>query len=100
MEIAVKNPSEKLAAHNDALYPLMEELRLAFVNVINQGTDMAKFVKAVERLNEFRQFINSTENIGFVVGPDNWRFAIFPLTGDPQKDINQIALNLPKKQMN
>ena len=54
MEIAVKNPSEKLAAPNDALYPLMEELRLAFVNVINQGTDVAKFVKAVERLNEFR----------------------------------------------
>jgi len=98
--VAVKNPSEKLAAHNDALYPLMEELRQVFIKVVNQSADMAEFIKAVEHLNEFRRFINSAENIGFIVGPDNWRFAVFPLTGDPQKDIGQIALDLPKKQMN
>jgi len=96
----VKNPSEKFAAHKDALYPLMDELRQAFIRVVNQNADMTEFVKAVERLNEFRQFINNTENIGFVVGPDNWRFAVFPLTDDPQKNIDQIALNLPKKLMN
>ncbi|MBI2065031.1 MAG: hypothetical protein HYT62_03210 [Candidatus Yanofskybacteria bacterium] len=81
----MKSPSEKLAAHNNILYPLMEEVGQAFIEVVNQGADMAKFVKVVERLNEFRQFVNSAENIGFVVGPDNWRFAVFPLTGDPQK---------------
>ena len=96
----MKSPSEKFAAHNDALDPLMEKLRRAFIRVVNQGADTTEFAKAVERLNEFRQFINNAENIGFIVGPNNWRFAVFPLTGDPQKDIDQIALSIPKKQMN
>lgn len=96
----MKSPSEKFAAHNEALGPLMKELRRAFIEVVNRGADMAEFAKAVEHLNEFRQFINSTENIGFIVGPDNWRFAVFPLTGDHQKDVDQIAMNIPKKQMN
>ena len=96
----MKNPSEKLAAYNDVLYPLMEELKRVFLRVVNQNADVKEFTKAVESLNEFRQLVNNMENIGFVVGPDNWRFAVFPLTGDPQKDLDQIAKNIPKSQMN
>ena len=96
----MKNPSEKLAAYNDVLYPLMEELKRVFLRVVNQNADVKEFTKAVESLNEFRQLVNNMENIGFVVGPGNWRFAVFPLTGDPQKDLDQIAKNIPKSQMN
>ena len=78
----------------------MEELKRVFLRVVNQNADVKEFTKAVESLNEFRQLVNNMENIGFVVGPDNWRFAVFPLTGDPQKDLDQIAKNIPKSQMN
>ena len=96
----MKTISERLTAHNDALAPLLEELRQALVKVVNRRGDITEFSKAIEHLEEFRQFINSAEHIGFIVGIDNWRVAVFPLTGDPQKDIEQIDLNLPKSKMN
>jgi len=96
----MRNPSEKLAKHNDALNPLLEEVKKAFLKVLNTQGDIAEFVTAVKKLDEFREFINSAEGIGFVVGIDRVRIAVFPLTGDPEKDIQQINLNLPKGQVN
>ncbi len=41
----MKNLSEKLAAYNDALSPLLEELRAAFIKVINQNLALMNLLK-------------------------------------------------------
>jgi len=74
----------------------LKNLRIAFSEVVNEHKNSSKLVEAVRRLDNARQLINSTSNIGLVIGIGRYIIIPFPLTGDPKRDVGQTPVDLPE----
>lgn len=88
------DPKERVNTYLQVLGPVLEKLRITFLNVINNHEDVSEFNEIIKELDNARQLINSTENMGIVVGIATYLIAPFPLTGDPERDLGQVASKL------
>lgn len=95
-----KSIVRKLAAHNDILGQVLDELSQILVSVLNERGDISELLPAIEKLRETRQIINNTEGLGVIIGIQAWRVAGFPLSGGAEKDISQIVTKIPKNKIN
>jgi len=92
----MSNVAEKIIPYLETLKPALDEIRSAFVGVVNQKEDVSKLLKAIKKLDEVRLLINSAENIGFAIGFGQFTIATFPLTGNPDRDLGQMKIDLPE----
>ena len=86
----MQSNKEKLANHDNILVPVLDKLKTVILKIFNEKGDMAELSMAIEKLNEVRQHINNIENIGLVVGINEWLLVTFPLSGDPSKDADGL----------
>lgn len=92
--------TEKLAKHRNIIEKALEDLRKVLILIVNERADISELVPEIEKLRNVRQVINNSENIGFALGFMDWRVAGFPLSGDAEKDLNQLQTKIPKNKIN
>ena len=66
------------------------ELQKSLVDVLNGQADIEVFAEALKRWEGVRQRANDLYNQGVALGFNKWSIAVFPLTGDIARDIDQI----------
>lgn len=80
------------------VYEINKEIKLlldVISSVLNKNAPVENLVKAVENFKKKRQLINNL-GAGLVINIGNVALAVFKLTGDLKRDINQKDLSKEK----
>lgn len=83
------NSADNPIFREEDLKKVLVDLNISLVYFINSRGEIGPFIDAVKRWEDVRQRINNVTNMGIVVGAI-WDLAIFPLSGDIERDAGQI----------
>lgn len=82
------------------IYDALEKLRPILVDCLNRIRPPGDLESAIQKFRKSLQGLNN-RNTGIVLGVQTFTLALFPLSGDPAKDLGQKnkSLDVPKKQL-